>query len=55
MSDLVNIWRYDKVTGYWNLVRDCYRENAKRWLEIFRQDEPDVTFKAQRRRPVKAP
>lgn len=54
-SDLTNIWRYSPATGYWVLVRDTYRENAARWLEILRGDEPGAVFKASKRRPVKAP
>lgn len=52
---IVNIWKFNAATGYWQLVRDCYRENAARWLEIFQGDEPDTVFKAQRTRPTKAP
>lgn len=55
MSLLTNIWRWEPVTGYWKLVRDCYKDRAEAWLKIFRGDEPDVTFKASKRRPIKPP
>lgn len=52
---ITNIWRYNAATGYWMLVRDCYRENAKRWKEIFEGDEPGIAFKVSKKRPVKKP
>lgn len=55
VSSLTNIWRYNVVSGGWELVRDTYLENAERWLEILRGDEPGVTFKAAKKRPTKAP
>ncbi len=55
MSELTNLWRWNAAGGYWALVRDSYRENAKRWLAIFQGDEPTATFKISKRRPVKAP
>ena len=54
-SDLTNIWRYDPITGGWNLMRDTYKENAARWLEICQQDEPGAVFKVSKRRPVNPP
>lgn len=54
-TEIVRIWQYNRVTGYWLLVRDCYRENAKRWLEIFSGDQPGEVFKAQLRRPKSPP
>ncbi|MGV8390771.1 hypothetical protein ACV34G_31920, partial [Pseudomonas aeruginosa] len=54
-SDLTNIWRWNAQAGYWALVRDAYRENVARWLEIFRSDEPGVVFKASKKRPHKSP
>ncbi len=52
---LTNIWRFNAVTGCWMLVRDCYKENARRWLEIFKGDEPGVVFKVSKKRPSKRP
>lgn len=54
-TELVKIWRYNTATGYWALMRDCYKENAGKWLDILQGDEPDATFKATNRRPTKAP
>lgn len=54
-SQLTNIWKYNTVSGCWMLVRDTYKENSKRWLEILKGDEPSVQFKISKRRPVKAP
>lgn len=49
------LWKYNKVTGYWVMVRDSLVENAKRWLEIFQGDEPDEHFKVAKTRPKAAP
>lgn len=54
-SELTNIWRYSPTTGGWTLMRDTYKENANRWLEILQGDEPGVVFKIAKRRPTKEP
>lgn len=54
-SELTNIWRWNARAGYWALVRDTYTDNAANWLAVFRGDEPGVTFKASKKRPVKGP
>ena len=55
VSELTNIWKYNPATGSWTLVRDSYKENAPRWMEIFQGDEPDAVFKISKKRPVKSP
>ncbi len=54
-TDVIRLWRYNTVTGYWVYVRDCYRDRAQDWLRIFQSDEPDATFRASNRRPTTAP
>lgn len=54
-SELTNIWRYDAHNGEWNLMRDTYKENAQRWLEILQGDEPGAVLKIAKRRPTKEP
>lgn len=54
-SELTNIWRYDAHNGEWNLMRDTYKENAQRWMEIMQGDEPGAVFKIAKRRPTKEP
>ena len=54
-SLLTNIWKYCPTTGYWKLVRDCYKDRKDDWLRIFRGDEPDAHFKASKRRPTTPP
>lgn len=49
------LWKYNKTTGYWEMVRDSLVENAGRWLEIFSNDEPDQYYKISKRRPKSAP
>lgn len=49
------LWKYNKRTGYWEMVRDSLIENAKRWLEIFQSDEPNEHFKLAKRRPDAKP
>lgn len=39
------IWKYNKVTGYWVLVKTIdIAYDAPKWLEIFQSDEPDESF-----------
>lgn len=54
-SQLTNIWRWNRIGGHWDLVRDSYLENVDNWLRIFRGDHPAETFKAAKKRPVSAP
>ncbi len=55
MSDLTNLWRWEPTTGYWKLMRDCYKDRAQAWLKIYQGDEPGRVFKLSKRRPIKAP
>lgn len=55
VSELTNLWRYDAHNREWNLMRDTYKENAQRWLEILQGDEPGAVFKIAKRRPTKEP
>jgi hypothetical protein len=55
VSELTNIWAYDRASGGWRLVRDTYKDNAARWLEILRGDDPGTAYKVSKRRPVAAP
>lgn len=47
----MKLWQYNRVTGYWNLVRSCDPQDAHEWLRIFQEDEPTVLFKLAHRRP----
>lgn len=49
------LWKYNKTTGYWEVVRDSLVENAERWLEIFQSDNPNEHFKLAKRRPNAKP
>lgn len=48
---MLNLWRYNAITGFWRLVRECNNENAEAWLLIFQTDEPDARFVLCKRRP----
>lgn len=37
------------------LVRDCWIDNAHRWLNVFRGDEPGEHFKISKSRPKMNP
>ncbi len=52
---MIHLWRYNATTGYWALARSCTPEDAARWLEIWRRDEPKVSFVLAKRRPRKSP
>ena len=46
-----NLWKFNKVTGYWELCRSCDKENAAEWLSIFQNDEPNAQFKISKNKP----
>lgn len=43
--------KYNKITGYWNIVREVNKETKDAWLKIFKQDEPNEIFKVSLRKP----
>lgn len=45
------LWKYNKVTGYWNIAREVNKETKDEWLSIFSQDEPDEKFAVSARKP----
>jgi hypothetical protein len=47
----MKLWRYNAVTGYWNLVRTCDDATATQWLALFVSDEPSASFKLSKRQP----
>jgi hypothetical protein len=47
----MKLWKYNKVTGYWGLVRECSADTADRWLAIFQADDPDGVYKVSKARP----
>lgn len=48
------LWRLHPVTGYWRIAQGPFvnAESAERYLEVFQQSEPGVTFKLSRKRPA---
>ena len=54
-SEMTKLWKYNRITGYWVLMRDCFFDRRADWLRIFQSDEPGETFKASRNRPVSPP
>lgn len=51
----LGLWKYDRVTGYWQRERSVTPETAAHWLEVFRHDEPREFFKVSKVRPSKSP
>jgi len=47
----MKLWKLNRITGYWQYVRDCEPATAAQWLAIFQQDEPDEQFKLSTRKP----
>jgi hypothetical protein len=45
------LWKYNKITGYWNKERTVTQETADQWLVIFSKDEPNEIFKISKNRP----
>lgn len=52
---MTNLWKYNKVTGYWNHERKCDSATAKDWLIVYQKDEPEETFKLSKNKPTKRP
>ena len=51
---MLKIWsrRFSVARGnHWQYERDCQEENLQAWLNIFREDEPNVIFIANNRKP----
>lgn len=49
------LWKFNRVTGFWLMVRDSLIENAERWLEIYQGDEPEEFFTLSKKRPYGIP
>jgi len=51
----MHLWKYNRITGYWEHVRAVTPETASRWLEIFSADEPNEYFKLGKVKPRDKP
>ena len=49
---MVNLYEYNKITGYWKLVRSHEIEDAEEWQRVFHSDAPDAYFWTAKRRPT---
>lgn len=47
----IKLWKYNRITGYWIIQRECNDNTADRWLAVFQKDEPDELFKLSRNKP----
>ncbi len=47
----MRLWKYNKVTGYWVLIRTVSEQTAKQWIDIYKADEPNEQFKISFNRP----
>lgn len=47
----MKLWKYNKVTGLWDYVRNVTTENKNQWLEVFEKAEPKENFKLCRNKP----
>ncbi|WP_155638791.1 hypothetical protein [Burkholderia territorii] len=45
------LWKKNRITGYWTLVREVSASESEQWLSIFQSDEPNEQFKLSYRRP----
>ena len=54
-TDMTTLWKYNKVTGYWDYCRDCEKSTAQEWLKVWQEDEPEVIFKIAKNRPKDRP
>lgn len=46
-----NLWKYNRITGFWVHQRACSAENAEAWLQVFQKDEPTETFRLAKHQP----
>jgi hypothetical protein len=47
----MNLWKYNKITGYWVAIRSVTNETKEQWLSVFRADEPNELFKVSKNKP----
>jgi hypothetical protein len=47
----VQLWRYNKITGYWHPVRSVTPETAEQWLQIWRRDDPSGIYVVSAKKP----
>ena len=47
----MRLWKYNKITGLWNVVRSVTTESAGEWLKVWQKDEPQETFVVLSRKP----
>ena len=47
----MKLWKYNKITGFWNVVRSVTPDIAVEWLMVWQKDEPKETFVISTRKP----
>jgi hypothetical protein len=50
-GNIMTLWKYNKITGFWVSVRNVTPETQEEWLNIFMKDEPNETFKVSKHKP----
>ena len=45
------LWKYNKDTGYWQVMRDVLPSTASEWLSIYQNDQPSEVFKVSKIKP----
>lgn len=51
----ISLWVFNRVTGYWNLVRNCDVQTAQDWMRIFQTDDPGAVYQLSKTKPRKEP
>jgi hypothetical protein len=49
------LWRYDPITGYWDIARVCDADTAADWLRVFQADDALGVYRLSQRRPSGKP
>ena len=49
--NIMTLWKYNKITGYWVAVRSVTDETKEQWLALFKRDEPGELFKVSKHKP----
>ena len=45
------LWKYNKVAGYWQVMRDVQPSTKAEQLALYQKDEPNEVFKVSKIKP----
>ena len=48
---MTKLYKYNRITGYWTVIRSCDQATAQQWLAMFQADEPAEQFVLSTKKP----